>query len=212
MRPDRSLRAAAGTRPPAGAEAQGLAAQTVVTFGLGEAFFALPIAPVLEILDMRDVAPLPRAPAHLLGLIDRRGVSVPVVDMRRLLGQPAQDTTLDTRIVVLGVDHAPAAVVPQPDSDARAPTQGVVGLRVDRVIEVTTLDAPGSETLAEADWLQWNERMVAGIGRRNGAFVTVLDIDHLFGPIAPTAGTAQAPHGRAPSPIDAQPAALSGAA
>jgi len=56
----------------------------------------------------------------------------------------------------------------------------VVGLRVDRVIEVSTLDDAGAAPLVEADLLRWRERMVAGIGRRNGAFVTVLDVAGLF--------------------------------
>lgn len=140
----------------------------VVTFGLGSALFALPVAPVMEILDACEIAPPPRAPAHLLGLIDRRGASVPVVDLRLLLGQGALVDTPHTRIIAL-----------------RLETHGQVrsvGLRVDRVIEVTRLDDAGSAPLAEADLLHWNERMVAGIGRRNGAFVTVLDVDRLFAP------------------------------
>lgn len=184
--------------------------ETVVTFGIGSALFALPVAPVVEILDAREIAPLPRAPAHLLGLIDRRGASVPVVDLRRLLGQPDRDDTPDTRIVVLSLaapgretggeegagenragedgaretdvsnGAAGAATAGADPAPAGAAAGHHVGLRVDRVTEVTVLDEAGSAPLAEADLLRWNERMVSGIGRRNGAFVTVLDVGGLF--------------------------------
>ncbi|SER70734.1 purine-binding chemotaxis protein CheW [Tranquillimonas rosea] len=138
--------------------------KTVVTFGLGDALFALPVAPVMEILDTSPIAPLPRAPAHLLGLIDRRGASVPVVDLRRLLGEPPQDDTPETRIIVLRLET------------------GGIGLRVDRVIEVTQLDEAGAAPLPEAGLLNWNERMVAGVGRRDGAFVSELRVEALFDP------------------------------
>ncbi|NDV00316.1 chemotaxis protein CheW [Pseudoroseicyclus tamaricis] len=143
-----------------------MTSQTVVTFGLGSVLFALPVAPVVEIIDAREAAPLPRAPACLLGLIDRRDMSVPVVDMRLLLGQPPREDSDDTRIVVLTLREAPR--------------RQAVGLRVDRVIEVTELDADGAAPLAEAELLNWHERMVAGIGRREGAFVTLLDVEGLF--------------------------------
>ena len=141
--------------------------RTVVTFGIGKALFALPVAPVVEILEARETAPLPRAPSHLIGLIDRRGFSVPVVDLRILLGQPARADDFDTRIIVLIFTGAPQG-------------HRYVGLRVDRVLDVAQLDDGGEQPLAEADLLQWHERMVAGIGKRQGAFVTVLDVEGLF--------------------------------
>lgn len=141
--------------------------ETVVTFGIGKALFALPVAPVVEILEARETAPLPRTPRHLLGLIDRRGISVPVVDLRRLLGQPDREDALDTRIIVLLID-------------TEGQTRRYIGLRVDRVLDVALLDDGGETQLAEAEMLRWNERMVAGIGKRQGKFVTVLDVDGLF--------------------------------
>ena len=138
----------------------------VVTFGIADALYALSVESVVEILDTLPITPLPNAPGHLLGLIDRRGVSVPVVDLRRLLGVPPRADASDTRIVVLRLDHG---------GDLR-----IVGLRLDRVIEVTALDDAGGAPLAEAELLGWDEGMVAGIGRRNGAFVTVLHLAGLF--------------------------------
>lgn len=151
---------------------------TVVTFGLGEALFALPVAEVIEIIDAEAPAPLPRAPAHLLGLIDRRGQSVPVADLRGLLGLAPRADHGDTRIIVMNL---PGAGEPP----------HAVGLRVDRVIEVARLDGEGPVPLAEAGLLRWDERMVAGIGRREGRFVTVLRAEGLFEPdLAPSAALA----------------------
>ncbi|WP_158585645.1 chemotaxis protein CheW [Pseudooceanicola sediminis] len=148
--------------------AAGVQSRVSVTFAIAKALFAVPVAPVVEILDIREIAPLPRTPPHVLGLIDRRGVSVPVVDMRLMLAQAPQEDTHETRIVVLRMSLG-------------GERMGLVGLRVDRVIEVAELEDAGDGMLPEAELLQWNERMVAGIARRDGLFVTCLDVDNLFG-------------------------------
>lgn len=136
-----------------------------VTLGLNGELFAAPVSVVQEILDMQPIARLPQAPANLLGMTDVRGEGIPVLDLRLTLGLPAEDDTQNTRIVVLKLD-----------TPGRATT---VGLRTDRVFEVTVLD---SETLDPPPNVTgaWREHVVAGIGRRNGAFVTVLDLNRLL--------------------------------
>ncbi|TNC52000.1 chemotaxis protein CheW [Rubellimicrobium rubrum] len=140
--------------------------QPVVTFGLESSLFGLPVALVQEILDPRPVSRLPHAPSHLMGVTDVRGSSVAVIDLRTYLGEPMRPDAADTRIMVLKLDRDGAALL--------------VALRVDRVIEVTSLDDDRLEPLAEAALLNWDQRMVEGIGRRNGTFVTVLRLAGLF--------------------------------
>ena len=71
--------------PPATAVAEG---GQYVTLGVDGDRYAAPVSRVREILDLRPIARLPRAPAELLGVIDVRGRSIPVVDLRCLLGLP----------------------------------------------------------------------------------------------------------------------------
>ena len=54
-----------------------------------------------------------------------------------------------------------------------------LGLKADRVFEVTVLDGGELEPPPEIG-VRWRSEIIAGIGRRNGAFVTVLDLDRLF--------------------------------
>ncbi|MBU1176693.1 MAG: chemotaxis protein CheW [Alphaproteobacteria bacterium] len=137
-----------------------------VTIGVANELFAAPVDRVQEILDMCPISRLPRAPANLLGMIDVRGEGTPVYDLRSTLDMPGKEDTENTRIVVLFVSSG--------KGDIR------VGLRADRVIEVTALD---NEALDPPPRMRAAEvaRAVVGIGRRNGAFVTVLDLDHLLG-------------------------------
>jgi purine-binding chemotaxis protein CheW len=142
-----------------------MADQQYVTLGVAQELYAAPVERVREILELRPIRRLPRAPANLLGMIDVRGQGVPVVDLRATLGlQPVADDE-NTRIVVLTIRAG--------DRDS------TLGLKTDRVFEVTVLD---EAELAPAPEIStgWHEHSIAGIGRRNGAFVTVLDLDHLL--------------------------------
>lgn len=140
-------------------------AEQYVTLGVAEELFAAPVEKVQEILDTQPIARLPQAPGNLLGMIDVRGQGIPVLDLRLTLGlEPAQDTE-NTRIIVLTV--APNG------------TTFTVGLRADRVYEVTVLDQGDLEPPPAINGA-WTGRSIAGIGRRNGRFVTVLDLDRLL--------------------------------
>ena len=138
----------------------------VVTFTLDGATYGISVARVREILDLRAVAPLPNAPSYLQGLIDLRGGTVPVVDLRRLLALPPAPDTPQTRILVVWAE-----------ADGAGP---VLGLRTDRVIEVAQLDQPDLDPLSEAHGVAAVCPAIAGIGRRDGAIVAVLDLTRLF--------------------------------
>lgn len=136
-----------------------------LTLGLGPETFGIDIRHVREILDLRDIAALPQAPAFLLGMTDVRGEGVPVVDLRLKLGLPAVPATTTTRIIILDV---PVDGRPMP-----------VGFVADRVIAVSTLDGEGLDPAPSVGG-RWHARCLAGIGRQGGAFVIVLAIDRLM--------------------------------
>ncbi|CUH85351.1 chemotaxis protein CheW [Thalassovita mediterranea] len=140
--------------------------KTYLTCGLGDEKVALPVVRVKEILDPKPVTPLPHTPDFLLGYIDLRGESILVADLRLLLARPYRDNEPDTRIIVLLVNVAGK--------------EHAVGLRADRVFEVTRLDDDRLEEFASEGLLNWDNRMVAGVGRRDGGFVTVLNLDGMF--------------------------------
>ncbi len=111
-------------------------------------------------------------------MIDVRGQAIPVVDLRRLLGRPETEDTLSTRIIVLTIRAAGAEVT--------------VALKTDRVLEVAPLDEDALEPAPEFG-STWRDGAIAGVGRRNGAFVTVLDLDSLFASADPSALAAAPP-------------------
>ena len=136
-----------------------------LTLGLGRETFGIDIENVQEILDYRQPASLPQAPAFLVGMIDVRGQSYPVVDLRTKLGLPPEAPTPATRIILLNV--------PMADRILR------VGFVADRVFEVTELDRAEMEAAPEVGG-RWRSSYIAGIGRRGDAFVVVFDLARLM--------------------------------
>lgn len=138
----------------------------VVTLQLDADLFALPVAQVQEILDLHPVLKVPHWPAPLLGVVDVRGAGVAVIDLRALLGLPARGDDMTTRLVVLRLE-TPRGLVR-------------IALKTERVLEVTDLDGMGLDRLPETGNSAWSTRFVAGLGRRNGQLVAVLDLDRMF--------------------------------
>lgn len=139
--------------------------QQYVTLGVAEELFAAPVDRVQEILDVCPISRLPRTSPNLLGMIDVRGEGTPVFDLRTTLDMPAKEDTENTRILVLFL---------------RSGTEETrIGLRTDRVFEVTALDEDDLDPPPRMG--KFGDALaIAGIGRRKGAFVTVLDLDHLL--------------------------------
>ena len=136
-----------------------------VTLGIDREVFAIPVEQVEEILDLRPVARLPHAPAYLLGMIDVRGRSVPVIDLRAKLGFTPAEATSSTRILVLEVAVGGRTLV--------------FGLVADRVFEVTGMDGGRLEPPPEIG-VRWRSDYISGVGRRGDAFVIVFDLSRLF--------------------------------
>ena len=136
-------------------------ASQYVTLGVAGDLFAAPVEQVQEILDLLPITRLPHSPASLLGMIDVRGRGIPVFDLRMVLGLPQGEDDDGVRILVLRSGH-----------------DGLVGLRADRVFEVAALDGDALDPAPGAGG-RWSLDAVAGIGRRNGAFVVALDVDRL---------------------------------
>jgi purine-binding chemotaxis protein CheW len=111
-----------------------------VTFAVADEMFAVPIAPVQEIIRMPAVSHLPLAPSTLDGLANLRGRVLPIINLRRLFGCAERDNDDATRALVINLG--------QP-----------LGFVVDRVASVVTIEpgeiesADSIQTVVNADYL-----------------------------------------------------------
>ncbi|MBN2470557.1 MAG: purine-binding chemotaxis protein CheW [Anaerolineae bacterium] len=88
---------------------------------VGEQQYAISVADMLEVTAMVRLTPLPAAPPAVLGVVNRHGAVMPLLDLRVCLGQPAEPPDLNSLFVVV-----------------RGP-EYVAGLVVDDILEVTAL-------------------------------------------------------------------------
>ena len=130
----------------------------VLVFVLGTEEYGVDILKVQEIRSYEKVTPLPAAPDYLKGVVNLRGVIVPVIDLRMKFGlkDPAYDAT--TVMVILRIG-------------AR-----VVGIVVDGVSDVIRLApsdvkaAPELGTLVDSSYL-------AGLATRDERMILLVDIE-----------------------------------
>ncbi|MBI5670679.1 MAG: chemotaxis protein CheW [Chloroflexi bacterium] len=61
----------------------------ILTFSLGSQVYALPIEDVVEVAAMVELVTLPDAAPEILGVVNRRGQILPMLDLRRIFKQPA---------------------------------------------------------------------------------------------------------------------------
>src|SRR6187549_2380946 len=73
----------------------------VLLFRLERELYAVPSTSVREIMRYRPWTPVPGAPASLPGIISQRGMILPVVEPRPLLGLEQAGITREARMVIV---------------------------------------------------------------------------------------------------------------
>jgi purine-binding chemotaxis protein CheW len=144
---------------------QGVAAERReewLTFFLGEEEYALPVAQVREILKPPPIAEVPRAPAHVLGVLMVRGEVVTVFDPRSRLGLPRVAPGRYARVLVCGDRGDPC------------------GLLVDAVSQVVRLPVSAIEALPAGVGVA-SSGAISAIGREHGRLFILLDLAAMLG-------------------------------
>jgi len=132
-----------------------------LTFRLGAEEYALEILKVQEIRNYEAATAIANAPAFIRGVINLRGVIVPIADLRVLLGLPSAEYTPFTVVIVLNLENA------------------TVGVVVDAVSDVVALQAqqirPAPEFSGDVD-----TRYVTGLGTLEDRMLIIADIERLL--------------------------------
>lgn len=74
-----------------------------LTFSLGEELYASNVKNVINIVELSKITKVPQMPEYMLGIINLRGMVLPVIDARRKFGLPIMDFTVNTCILVMEV-------------------------------------------------------------------------------------------------------------
>ena len=131
-------------------------------FEIGGQVYGIDVLQIREIVRSPEIAPLPRAPRLIEGVIDLRGVVVPVVDLRRALGQAPIAAGPAARIAVLEVDDM------------------VLGLRVEAAVDVLSVSASRVEAPPALATHAGYDAIRAVVRREETTPVMVLSLDSLL--------------------------------
>ena len=137
-----------------------------LTFEVAGELFAIPILSVQEIRSWEAVSRIPRAPGYVLGVIDLRGVMVPILDLRRRLSIEPRETTATTAVIVVRVERGGTAPL-------------VVGWVVDAVSDVATIDA-ASVRPAPAVCGSVDRHFLNGLSTLDSRLLMMLDVGRLI--------------------------------
>ncbi len=127
----------------------------VVVFELNEHRYALPLTDVREVLAIPAIVPLPKAPTIVEGVVNIRGVVVPVMDIRARFRLPAQPPHPADHLLV-----------------ARAGAR-LVALRVDQVLGLELIDPHDTQDAAA---ITPRTEYLVGVARQRDGLVMLQDL------------------------------------
>lgn len=130
-----------------------------IVINIGEEQYGINIAFVDNIVRMQHITRVPKVPAHLKGVINLRGIVVPVMSLRLKMGLEEDVITKDTRIIILKLESV-----------------GEIGVVVDAVREVITLsvdDVEKNTTDSSPD----RQNFVQSVGKCGSGLISILDLN-----------------------------------
>ena len=98
---------------------------TFLTFKIADEIFASNVSKVLNILEMQEITKVPQAPEYMSGVMNLRGVVLPVISSRIKLGMPFKEADKNTAIIVIQTEMENETIQ--------------IGIIVDSVLEVIEL-------------------------------------------------------------------------
>ncbi len=130
-----------------------------IVIKMGVEQFGIDIKYVDNIVRMQKITRVPKAQKWFNGVINLRGEIIPVMSLRKKFELEEDVLTDKTRIIIL-----------KPES------QGAIGVIVDQVKEVVTLDSDSIEK-AQTDMKDEKSKYISSIGKQGDELITILNIN-----------------------------------
>jgi purine-binding chemotaxis protein CheW len=149
-------------------------AKQFITFTLDAQEYGVDIMRVREIKGWTETTALPQSPAYVRGVINLRGIIVPILDLRARFGMGATSTTRMHVVIIVITDTR------------------TTGLLVDAVSDIISVEPNTIRPVPQMD-LPTEESFLEGLVALEGRMVTLVSLDGLIGPVN-SHGTGLRPH------------------
>ena len=130
-----------------------------IVIKLGDEQYGIDIKYIENIVRMQNITRVPKVEPYLKGVINLRGEVIPVMSIRVKMGLEPDVETKSSRIIILKLDM-----------------NGLIGVIVDEVKEVVTLESDQIEKIAY-DSKEERESFLYGVGKCAGGLISLLDLN-----------------------------------
>ncbi len=137
--------------------------ELIIAFRLGEEEYGVDVSQIQEIIKMREITRVPKAPYYIRGVINLRGNVIPIIDLRKRFNLPFKEVTDQSRIIVFDI-------------------KGVrFGIIVDAVSEVIRLPRENIEPPPPIAMGGIETVYLKGVGKVNNKLIILLDLEKALG-------------------------------
>jgi purine-binding chemotaxis protein CheW len=133
----------------------------LISFAIGDDQYGVDIMAVREIKGWTAITHLPRQPDYVRGVLNLRGVIVPIIDLRCRFGQGMTEATSLHIVIIVQV------------------ASKLVGLLADRVLDIVSLDGLQIQPVPRVVQSSRVE-FLAGLVTIEGAMIALIDLPHLL--------------------------------
>ncbi len=130
-----------------------------IVIQIGEEQYGIDIRYIDNIVRMQNITRVPKVQNYLKGVINLRGEVIPVMSIRIKMDLDEDVITRASRIIILKMEQ-----------------QGNIGIIVDSVKEVVTLDASQIEKVSYDNKAE-KRNFINGIGKYDGGLISLLDLN-----------------------------------
>ena len=131
-----------------------------IVIKLGDEQYGIDIKYIDNIVRMQQITRVPQVAHYLKGVINIRGVIVPVMSLRLKMGLSEDEIGRDTRIIILKVE-----------------SEGSIGVLVDEVKEVIKLSEDQIESTTPEGGTPEARKFVSAVGKNGDQLISILDIN-----------------------------------
>jgi purine-binding chemotaxis protein CheW len=133
----------------------------LISFAIGDDQYGVDIMAVREIKGWTEITHLPKQPDYVRGVLNLRGVIVPIIDLRCRFGQGLTEATPLHIVIIVQIGAKP------------------IGLLADRVLDIVSLDESQIQPvprIAQASRVEF----LSGLVTIEGAMIALIDLPNLL--------------------------------
>ncbi len=131
----------------------------LIVFRIDKQQFALYLPIIERIVRIVEISPLPKAPDYIMGVIDYKGILIPVVNVRNMFGMPEKEVDLNDQLIIANTSTRTLA------------------LWVDKVLDVIEQD---EKEISKAEKFFVGAEFIKGIFKFEDGMVLIHDLDQFL--------------------------------